>query len=88
MEALTSTQITFPVRLKDGQDVEDSYRVSFVCRLLETKLMQLLRFKYGEVYSVSVSAFFGAEAPSRVGDLRAGRSSNSAFHWDLGRFLR
>ena len=36
-------------------------------RLLETKLLQLLRFKAGDVYSVSVGGFFGAEAPSREG---------------------
>jgi len=38
-----------------------------VGRLLETKLLQLLRFKAGDVYSVSVGGFFGAEAPSREG---------------------
>lgn len=29
--------------------------------------MQLLRFKFGAVYTVNVSAFFGAEAPSHQG---------------------
>lgn len=40
---------------------------AIVTKLVETKLMQLLRFKFGEVYTVSVSAFFGAEAPSHQG---------------------
>jgi len=40
-----------------------------VTKLVETKLMQLLRFKFGEVYTVSVSAFFGAEAPSHQGEV-------------------
>ncbi len=40
---------------------------AILTKLIETKLMQLLRFKFGEVYTVSASAFFGAEAPSRQG---------------------
>jgi hypothetical protein len=40
---------------------------AIVTKLVETKLMQLLRFKFGEVYTVNVSAFFGAEAPSHKG---------------------
>jgi hypothetical protein len=42
---------------------------AIVTKLVETKLMQLLRFKFGEVYTVNVSAFFGAEAPSHKGTL-------------------
>lgn len=42
---------------------------AIVTKLVETKLMQLLRFKFGEVYTVSVSAFFGAEAPSHQGEV-------------------
>ena len=40
---------------------------AIVTKLVETKLMQLLRFKFGKVYTVNVSAFFGAEAPSHKG---------------------
>ena len=42
-------------------------------RLLETKLLQLLRFKAGDVYSVAVGGFFGAEAPSREGASRSAK---------------
>jgi hypothetical protein len=41
---------------------------AIVTKLVETKLMQLLRFKFGEVYTVNVSTFFGAEAPSHKGE--------------------
>lgn len=44
---------------------------AIVTKLVETKLMQLLRFKFGEVYTVNVSAFFGAEAPSHKGGCRS-----------------
>ena len=43
---------------------------AIVTKLVETKLMQLLRFKFGEVYTVNVSAFFGAEAASHKGGCR------------------
>ncbi len=50
---------------------QESFWLSVVGRLLETKLLQLLRFKAGDVYSVSVGGFFGAEAPSREGVVAA-----------------
>jgi hypothetical protein len=46
---------------------QESFWLSVIGRLMETKLLQLLRFKAGDVYSVSVGGFFGAEAPSREG---------------------
>ena len=49
-------------------------------RLMETKLLQLLRFKAGDVYSVSVGGFFGAEAPSREGATEASARPYKAYH--------
>ena len=48
---------------------QESFWLSVIGRLMETKLLQLLRFKAGDVYSVSVGGFFGAEAPSREGEM-------------------
>lgn len=116
IESINATQITFPVELVPAVDVgcmAEVHWVTLCTRVLETRLMQLLRFKYGEVYSVSVrsctrchvahvqrchqhrhlknrcgallvpllkcsvlgyglqvSAYFGAEAPSREGNWR------------------
>ena len=52
---------------------QESFWLSVVGRLLETKLLQLLRFKAGDVYSVAVGGFFGAEAPSREGASRSAK---------------
>ena len=65
--ASTQTQITFPVAIPRSAAREESIWLSVAARLLEAKLLQLLRFKAGDVYSVQVGGFFGAEAPSREG---------------------
>ena len=49
--------ITFPVSLpvEDGLPSHaDQCKLTFCTQLLETKLLQLLRFKFGEVYTVAV----------------------------------
>ncbi|GBG85044.1 hypothetical protein CBR_g39508 [Chara braunii] len=70
VEPQCSTQITFPVDL-DGTNVTDEVHwTGLVCRLLETKILQELRFEHGRVYTVSVSAFLGGSRPSRVGGVR------------------
>ena len=66
--ASTQTQVTFPVAIPQEAAREESIWLSLAARLLEAKLLQLLRFKAGDVYSVQVGCFFGAEAPSRVGE--------------------
>lgn len=38
--------------------------------------MQLLRFKYGQIYSAGVSVFLGGNKPSRTGDVRGDISIN------------
>jgi hypothetical protein len=73
---MTRTQITFPVEIERANSREEAIWVAIVTKLVETKLMQLLRFKFGEVYTVSVSAFFGAEAPSRQGNVRGDMAIN------------
>mmetsp|Transcript_26988 Transcript_26988/g.69981 ORF Transcript_26988/g.69981 Transcript_26988/m.69981 type:complete len:1010 (+) Transcript_26988:157-3186(+) len=64
---ITQTQITFPVDIERAGAAREAVWISICCRLLESRLMQLMRFKFGEVYTVSVSPFFGATAPSRKG---------------------
>ena len=49
---------------------KDSIWIDLCCRLLETRLLQRLRFASGKVYSVAASPYFGGEAPSREGLLR------------------
>ncbi|KAJ7536029.1 hypothetical protein O6H91_12G054400 [Diphasiastrum complanatum] len=70
VEAQCSVQITFPVELKGPNMMEEVHFTGFICKLLETKTMQILRFKHGQVYSVSVSAFLGGSRPSRTGNVR------------------
>uniref|UniRef100_A0A0D6R038 Peptidase M16 N-terminal domain-containing protein n=1 Tax=Araucaria cunninghamii TaxID=56994 RepID=A0A0D6R038_ARACU len=70
LEAQCSVQITFPVELKAPRVMEEIHFVGFISKLLETKIMQVLRFKHGQIYSVSVSAFLGGNKPSRTGNVR------------------
>ncbi|KAL4194482.1 hypothetical protein AMTRI_Chr05g68900 [Amborella trichopoda] len=70
VEAQCSVQLTFPVELKNVQMMEEIHFVGFVSKLLETKIMQVLRFKHGQIYSVSVSVFLGGNKPSRTGNVR------------------
>jgi len=70
VEAQCSVQITFPVELEGSNVMEEVHFTGFICKLLETKIMQVLRFKHGQVYSVSVSAFLGGSKPSRFGNVR------------------
>ncbi|KAH9303201.1 hypothetical protein KI387_014784, partial [Taxus chinensis] len=70
LEAQCSVQITFPVELKAPHVMEEIHFVGFITKLLETKIMQALRFKHGQVYSVNVSSFLGGNKPSRTGNVR------------------
>ncbi|XP_057985683.1 zinc protease PQQL-like isoform X2 [Hevea brasiliensis] len=49
VEAQCSVQLSFPVVLKNGTMVEEIHRIGFLSKLLETKIMQVLRFKHGQV---------------------------------------
>lgn len=56
-ENINSTQITFPVELTSEKDIgcmAEVHWITLATRVLESRLLSLLRFKYGEVYSVSV----------------------------------
>ncbi|KAJ7973741.1 zinc protease PQQL-like [Quillaja saponaria] len=76
VEAQCLVQICFPVELKNGTMVEEIHFVGFLSKLLETKIMQVLRFKHGQIYSAGVSAFLGGNKPSRTGDVRGDISIN------------
>eukprot|EP00882_Tetradesmus_deserticola_P013219 GHRQ01014016.1.p1 GENE.GHRQ01014016.1~~GHRQ01014016.1.p1 ORF type:complete len:535 (+),score=251.96 GHRQ01014016.1:49-1653(+) len=64
---MTQSQITLPVGLDRATAREQMWWLSAACRLLETRLLQKLRFEFGDVYTVSVASFFGCEAPSSTG---------------------
>jgi hypothetical protein len=51
---------------------KEVYLLGLLSRLLETRLLQVLRFQYGEIYTASVSYFFGCEAVSNTGGAGAG----------------
>ncbi|KAF2304050.1 hypothetical protein GH714_026651 [Hevea brasiliensis] len=76
VEAQCSVQLSFPVVLKNGTMVEEIHRIGFLSKLLETKIMQVLRFKHGQIYSAGVSVFLGGNIPSRTGDIRGDISIN------------
>ncbi|KAK7852912.1 zinc protease pqql-like [Quercus suber] len=76
VEAQCSVLLCFPVELKSGTMVEEIHFVGFLSKLLETKLMQVLRFKHGQIYSASVSVFLGGNKPSRTGNVRGDISIN------------
>lgn len=76
VEAQCLVQICFPVELKNGTMVEEIHFVGFLSKLLETKIMQVLRFKHGQIYSVGVSVFLGGNKPSRTGIVRGDISIN------------
>ncbi|GLC40306.1 hypothetical protein PLESTM_001046900 [Pleodorina starrii] len=67
---VAQSQITFPVSLSRPVVREELMWLSLACRALETRLMQRMRFVGGDVYTVSVSSFFGCVAPSLEGDPR------------------
>ncbi|RLM93624.1 putative zinc protease PqqL [Panicum miliaceum] len=76
VEAQCFVQLAFPVVLKNTMMTEDIHYVGFLSKLLETKIMQVLRFKYGQIYSVNVAVFLGGNKPSRTGDVRGDISVN------------
>lgn len=76
VQAQCSVQICFPVGLKNGTMVEEIHSIGFLSKLLETKLMQVLRFKHGQIYSTGVTVFLGSNRPSRTGDVRGDISIN------------
>ncbi|GAA0155968.1 metalloprotease [Lithospermum erythrorhizon] len=76
VEEQCSVQLSFPVELKNENMMEDVHYIGFVSKLLETKIVQILRFKHGQIYSAGVSVFLGGNKPSRVGNVRGDISVN------------
>ncbi|CAI5966630.1 unnamed protein product [Closterium sp. NIES-65] len=71
VEAQGYTQITFPLTIPASPKVvEETMWVGFLTKLLETRIMQLLRFKHGQIYTVAASSFLGGARPSRGGGVR------------------
>ncbi|GAB4852721.1 hypothetical protein Ancab_016933 [Ancistrocladus abbreviatus] len=69
VEAQCAVHLSFPVKLTHETIMEEMYFVQFVIRLLEIKMMQVLRFKHGQIYTAEVSSNFGHGKPSRSDDL-------------------
>lgn len=67
---VTELQVTLPVALTRSRVREEGIWLHFACRLLETRLLQHLRFRKGKIYSVSVSPNFSLECASTIGDAR------------------
>ncbi|KAL4571854.1 hypothetical protein LXL04_018620 [Taraxacum kok-saghyz] len=76
VEAQCSVQLCFPVELKNEKMMEDIHFIGFLTKLLEAKIIQVLRFKHGQIYSAGVSVFLGGNKPSRVGNARGDISVN------------
>lgn len=83
VEAQCFVQLAFPVELKSKSMMEEVHFVGFLSKLLETKMLQILRFKHGQIYSVGVSVFLGGNKPSRSGDIRGDMSLSFSCHPDI-----
>ncbi|XP_057968681.1 zinc protease PQQL-like isoform X2 [Malania oleifera] len=87
VEAQCSVQLCFPVELKNESMMDDIHYVGLLSKLLETKIMQVLRFEHGQIYSAGVSVFLGGNKPSRVGDVRGDISVNFSCDPDIASML-
>jgi hypothetical protein len=58
------------VQLERERQVKEYHWLNLLCKLLERRLIERLRFRDGRLYTVEVSVFFGLEAPSRQGPVR------------------
>ncbi|KAL8039469.1 hypothetical protein ABFS82_10G042000 [Erythranthe guttata] len=76
VQAQCSVQLCFPVELKNENMMEDIHLTGLMSKLLETKILQVLRFKHGQIYSAGVSVFLGGNKPSKVGNIRGDISVN------------
>ncbi|XP_019051662.1 PREDICTED: zinc protease PQQL-like isoform X2 [Nelumbo nucifera] len=87
VEAQCSVQLSFPVELKNENMMEEIHFVGFLSKLLETKIMQVLRFKHGQIYSAGVTVFLGGNKPSKTEDVRGDISINFSCDPDISRML-
>ncbi|KAJ8766724.1 hypothetical protein K2173_005335 [Erythroxylum novogranatense] len=83
VEAQCSVQLSFPVVLKNGIMVDEIHNIGFLSKLLETKILQILRFKHGQIYSAGVSVFLGGNKPSRTGDIKGDININFSCDPDI-----
>ncbi|GER43599.1 peptidase M16 family protein [Striga asiatica] len=51
VQAQCSVQLCFPVELKNANMMEDVHLTGLISKLLKTKIVQVLRFKHGQVRS-------------------------------------
>lgn len=61
-------QIVWPVALPRAAAREGVVWCQLAARVLEARLLRAMRFDRGQTYGVSVTTFFGAEAPSAPAD--------------------
>ncbi|GLT79043.1 hypothetical protein SLA2020_505530 [Shorea laevis] len=61
--------LSFPVELMKGAMVEEIWHLHFLTVLFETKILQVLRFKHGQIYSASVSANLDGNMTCRTDDI-------------------
>lgn len=81
VEPKGSNVICFPIQLdavtSDGDsesaeaELRDLFLVNLVVSMLETRLIEVLRFQHGQIYGVSVGTDFSA-APPKLGVVRSG----------------
>ncbi|RZC83405.1 hypothetical protein C5167_046191 [Papaver somniferum] len=69
--------------LETRLQMREIHFVGFLSKLLETKILQVLRFKHGQIYSVGISVFLGGNKPSRTGDVRGYISVNLSCDPDI-----
>ncbi|XVF49050.1 hypothetical protein PTKIN_Ptkin03bG0237700 [Pterospermum kingtungense] len=70
VEAQCRVHICIPTELKKGTMVEEIQHVGFLSKLLENKILELLRFKHGQIYGASVYDFLDGYLPCITTDLR------------------
>ncbi|GKV28045.1 hypothetical protein SLEP1_g37144 [Rubroshorea leprosula] len=61
--------LSFPVELTKVTTVEEILYLDFLSELFETKILQVLRFKHGQIYSASVSVNLSGNMPHRTDDM-------------------
>ncbi|XP_074269178.1 zinc protease PQQL-like [Silene latifolia] len=69
VEAQCSVHISMNIKLSSETMMEELWFVEFLTQLLQTKLFQALRFKHGEIYSVTADSNFGYSKPSTTADM-------------------
>lgn len=69
VEVQCSVHMSLNIKLCSETMMEEMWFATFLSKLLQTKMTQALRFKHGEIYSVSVDSNFGYSKPSKTADM-------------------